>query len=70
MLLDVNDNAPQFNRLFYSKSVPENAEIGSIIVTVTATDKDKNRSIHYSIEDYDNTTLLIDVGTASGKFLY
>ncbi|XP_057205174.1 protocadherin gamma-A3-like isoform X9 [Triplophysa rosa] len=39
-VLDVNDNAPQFNQSVYRASIMENAPRGSYITTVNATDAD------------------------------
>ncbi|XP_036846209.1 protocadherin beta-15 isoform X18 [Oncorhynchus mykiss] len=40
-VLDANDNKPVFSQNVYKVSVPENAPIGSLVVTVTATDADE-----------------------------
>jgi len=37
----MNDNAPFFRERFYSARVPENTESGTVIITVTADDKDE-----------------------------
>uniref|UniRef100_A0A3Q3QLK3 Cadherin-10 n=1 Tax=Monopterus albus TaxID=43700 RepID=A0A3Q3QLK3_MONAL len=37
---DINDNAPKFAREIYFASVPEMSEVGTSVVTVTATDAD------------------------------
>ena len=39
-LLDVNDNAPLFQNITYSATVPENAPLGTFMVQLTAMDKD------------------------------
>ena len=44
---DVNDNAPVFRKRFYTSSVRENSDIGTIITTIIADDLDKNRTIKY-----------------------
>ncbi|XP_051019075.1 protocadherin beta-8-like [Acomys russatus] len=50
-VLDINDNAPQFEQLFYRVQIPEDSPIGLLIITVTATDKDigVNAEISYSL---------------------
>ncbi|XP_028717671.1 LOW QUALITY PROTEIN: protocadherin beta-13-like [Peromyscus leucopus] len=50
-VLDFNDNAPQFEQLFYRVQVPEDSPIGFLITTVSATDKDigVNGEISYSL---------------------
>nr|XP_049604728.1 protocadherin alpha-10 isoform X19 [Syngnathus scovelli] len=49
-VLDINDNAPVFNRNLYKASVRENIEIGTSIITVNATDLDagQNGLVFYS----------------------
>ncbi|KAI4896457.1 hypothetical protein NFI96_015231 [Prochilodus magdalenae] len=49
-VIDANDNPPVFSQPVYRVSVPENAPKGSIVMTVTATDKDKgaNGDVTYS----------------------
>ena len=49
---DTNDNDPKFRKPFYKRSVAENTEIGTLIVTVVADDVDKNKTISYSIQVY------------------
>ena len=44
---DVNDNAPTFRKRFYTSSVAENSELGTIITTIIADDLDKNRTVTY-----------------------
>ncbi|XP_041516147.1 protocadherin beta-13-like [Microtus oregoni] len=50
-VLDFNDNAPQFEQLFYRVQIPEDSPIGFLVVTVSATDKDigVNGEISYSL---------------------
>lgn len=49
--MDVNDNAPQFDRLLYETSLAKNAIIGSSVLTVLAEDNDApvNGRVTYSI---------------------
>ena len=37
----MNDNAPYFREKSYSTRVPENSDPGTVIITVTAEDKDE-----------------------------
>ncbi|XP_077387698.1 protocadherin gamma-A12-like isoform X27 [Festucalex cinctus] len=39
-VLDANDNAPVFGHDIYKASLPENAALGTVVVTVSATDAD------------------------------
>ena len=45
-ITDKNDNAPYFKKLTYNARVPENTDIGTIVISVTAEDKDKGMN-HY-----------------------
>ncbi|XP_058263771.1 protocadherin gamma-A11-like isoform X4 [Hemibagrus wyckioides] len=49
-VLDVNDNSPAFSQPIYRVSLSENANKDSLVVTVSATDKDKgsNGEVNYS----------------------
>ncbi|XP_007937230.1 protocadherin beta-17-like [Orycteropus afer afer] len=50
LVLDINDNAPEFTRPLYEVQVPENSPIGSLVITVTARDMDvgTNGELSYS----------------------
>ncbi|XP_074408340.1 protocadherin alpha-8-like [Zonotrichia albicollis] len=51
-VLDANDNAPQFNQSVYKVQLPENAEHGTLVIKLNATDLDvgSNSNISYSLE--------------------
>ena len=51
IVLDVNDNPPQFERMIYSVSVSEALPIGASVCSVYATSRDTgiNAKISYSI---------------------
>ena len=40
-ITDKNDNAPFFKKRSYTASIPENADIGSVVIAVTAEDSDE-----------------------------
>ncbi|XP_030175990.1 protocadherin beta-11 [Lynx canadensis] len=50
VVVDINDNSPEFEQPFYEVKIPENSILGSLIVTVSAWDLDsgKNGEISYS----------------------
>uniref|UniRef100_A0A674HCM6 Cadherin domain-containing protein n=1 Tax=Taeniopygia guttata TaxID=59729 RepID=A0A674HCM6_TAEGU len=50
-VLDANDNAPVFSQAEYTVRVPEDVPVGSVLVTVTATDADEgqNGQVKYSV---------------------
>ncbi|NWI15604.1 PCDA2 protein, partial [Crypturellus soui] len=49
-VLDVNDNTPEFNQSVYNVKIPENVAVGTLLLQVTATDKDEgiNKEITYA----------------------
>nr|XP_031526868.1 protocadherin beta-10 [Vicugna pacos] len=53
MILDINDNAPQFSQAIYETQAPENSPVGSLIAKVSAADVDSgiNADISYSFFD-------------------
>ncbi|XP_008064545.1 protocadherin gamma-A5 [Carlito syrichta] len=65
MVLDANDNTPQFTRSEYKVSVPENVPVGTRLLTLTATDPDEgiNGKLTYSFrneEDKISETFQLD----------
>ncbi|XP_058141872.1 protocadherin beta-3 [Dasypus novemcinctus] len=40
LVVDINDNAPEFTQSLYEVQIPENSPLNSVIVTVSATDSD------------------------------
>ncbi|XP_062870122.1 protocadherin gamma-C5-like [Trichomycterus rosablanca] len=70
IVLDNNDNAPQFEKSFYEATVNENEIIGNDIVRVSATDFDKglNGEIEYLFADKTSDTLkaMFDIDTKTG----
>jgi len=46
---DTNDNSPYFHDRVYSVRVPENIEPGSVVIVVTAHDRDEENRLTYSI---------------------
>ncbi|XP_016161043.1 PREDICTED: protocadherin beta-15-like [Ficedula albicollis] len=57
-VLDANDNAPVFSQAEYTVRVPEDVPVGSVLVTVTATDADEglNGEITYSLKKVSDRT--------------
>lgn len=48
-LLDVNDNAPEFEQHMYNANVIENANDGTYLIQTIATDRDMNRTMSYKL---------------------
>ncbi|NWI47646.1 PCDGA protein, partial [Picathartes gymnocephalus] len=68
MVVDANDNAPVFSQAEYTVRVPEDVPVGSVLVTVTATDADEGLYGHvkYSIKkitDKASQTFQVDSDT-------
>ncbi|XP_023111791.1 protocadherin beta-10 [Felis catus] len=53
VIVDINDNAPQFSQTMYETQAPENSPVGSLIAKVSAGDIDSgvNADISYSFFD-------------------
>ncbi|NXM31547.1 PCDG7 protein, partial [Oxyruncus cristatus] len=67
-VLDANDNAPVFSQAEYTVRVPEDVPVGSVLVTVTATDTDEGLNGHVKycfqkILDRDSELLYLDSET-------
>ncbi|XP_028633753.1 protocadherin beta-12-like [Grammomys surdaster] len=39
-VIDINDNSPEFDHMFYEVTIPENSMLGSLIITASARDLD------------------------------
>ncbi|NXI78109.1 PCDA2 protein, partial [Rhipidura dahli] len=57
LVLDANDNAPQFNQSLYKVKVLEGSELGTLLVTLNATDPDEgiNSDITYVFSRHAST---------------
>ncbi|XP_042275306.1 protocadherin beta-16-like isoform X22 [Thunnus maccoyii] len=69
-VLDANDNAPVFTQPIYKASMKENSPVGTVVVTVTATDADhgSNGRITYSISSIlDHGRGLFEINDESGE---
>ena len=42
-ITDMNDNVPYFKERIYTARVPENTDAGTVVITVTAEDKDEGK---------------------------
>ena len=69
-VLDVNDNAPVFTRSTYKGSIMENSPQKSLLMTVTATDRDQgvNGFVTYSISNnIDDILDVFEIHNRSGE---
>ncbi|KAL9836669.1 LOW QUALITY PROTEIN: protocadherin alpha-8-like [Geothlypis trichas] len=53
-VVDVNDNAPQFNQSVYKIQLPESAAVGTLVTSVNATDADEglNSEVTYAMTNF------------------
>uniref|UniRef100_A0A8C9UZA6 Cadherin domain-containing protein n=1 Tax=Scleropages formosus TaxID=113540 RepID=A0A8C9UZA6_SCLFO len=71
-VLDANDNIPVFSQSVYKVSLPENSPLGTVVVTVNATDADEgaNGQVTYEfsrVSDEDAMLFSIDHNTGEIK---
>ena len=66
-ILDINDNTPQFKEKLYKVMLQENLPKNTEILTVSAEDADKNRTITYNLEagSFDSLKML-DINPKTG----
>lgn len=65
-VLDMNDHAPQFDKAFYQRSIPEDLPAGTSVVKVTATDGDAsspNNEVIYRMHKGAKDKFVIDSET-------
>ncbi|XP_010577563.1 PREDICTED: protocadherin gamma-A2-like [Haliaeetus leucocephalus] len=69
-VLDANDNAPVFSQAEYTLRVPEDVHVGSVLVTVTATDADEGiyGRVKYSFHKIsESSSELFYLGSETGQ---
>ncbi|XP_069349341.1 protocadherin-23 [Eulemur rufifrons] len=61
-VLDDNDHSPSFPTLYYQSSVREDAEVGTVVLTLSAVDKDEgpNGQTEYFLTDEDSGAFTMD----------
>uniref|UniRef100_A0A2K5F239 Protocadherin beta 10 n=1 Tax=Aotus nancymaae TaxID=37293 RepID=A0A2K5F239_AOTNA len=72
VVLDINDNAPQFTQALYETQAPENSPVGSLIVKVSAEDVDSgvNGEVAYSFFDAsENIRTTFQINPFSGEII-
>ncbi|XP_068885418.1 protocadherin gamma-A10-like [Aphelocoma coerulescens] len=67
-VVDVNDNAPVFSQAEYTVRVPEDVPVGSVLVTVTATDADEglNGQVKYSFKKKKISSQIFHLNSETG----
>ncbi|NWY91321.1 PCDG7 protein, partial [Loxia curvirostra] len=69
-VVDANDNAPVFSQAEYTVRVPEDVPVGSVLVTITATDADEglNGQVKYSFHKIsDRASELFNLDSETGE---
>ncbi|XP_057588967.1 protocadherin beta-8-like isoform X1 [Hippopotamus amphibius kiboko] len=69
-VVDINDNAPEFEQPFYRVQIPEDSPIGFLIVKVSATDVDigVNGEIYYSfLQAPEEITRTFEINAMTGE---
>ncbi|XP_006156316.1 protocadherin beta-16 [Tupaia chinensis] len=68
-VVDVNDNAPEFPHSLYKVQMPENSPVGSLVVTVSASDLDSgaNGKVSYSLfQPSEDTSKTLEINPITG----
>ncbi|NWV21595.1 PCDG7 protein, partial [Origma solitaria] len=68
-VVDANDNAPVFSQSEYTVRVPEDVPVGSVLVTVSASDADEGQNGHvkYSLKKItEKTTKILHLDSETG----
>ncbi|XP_073668236.1 protocadherin gamma-A11-like isoform X8 [Paramisgurnus dabryanus] len=72
IVLDANDNAPSFTQSVYRVNLPENTPLGSLVITVSATDADEgtNGVIEYSFSQSSlSVSSLFRIDPSNGEII-
>lgn len=66
-ITDINDNRPVFKQPVYKAVVNENSIGGTSIITMTADDRDLNKTLKYSLDGLPEMTRLVRINPRSGE---
>uniref|UniRef100_A0A5F9CQG5 Protocadherin beta 5 n=1 Tax=Oryctolagus cuniculus TaxID=9986 RepID=A0A5F9CQG5_RABIT len=69
LVLDINDNAPQFAQERYEAQVPENSPLGSRVITVSARDSDAGSfgEVSYALFQVDDVNQPFEINEITGE---
>ncbi|XP_020940568.1 protocadherin beta-6 [Sus scrofa] len=69
LVLDINDNAPEFAQEFYEAQVPENSSLGSLVITVSARDLDAGSfgEVSYALFQVDDVNQPFEINANTGE---
>ncbi|XP_003404606.2 protocadherin beta-16 [Loxodonta africana] len=69
-VVDINDNAPEFEQALYKVQIPEDSPTGSLVVTVSARDLDSgvNGKVSYTLfQPSEDTSKILEVNPTTGE---
>uniref|UniRef100_A0A8C0CDG5 Protocadherin beta 6 n=1 Tax=Balaenoptera musculus TaxID=9771 RepID=A0A8C0CDG5_BALMU len=69
VVLDINDNTPEFTQEFYEAQVPENSSLGSLVLTVSARDLDAGSfgEVSYALFQVDDVNQPFEINANTGE---
>eukprot|EP00071_Canis_lupus_P054350 XP_544301.3 protocadherin beta-6 [Canis lupus familiaris] len=69
LVLDINDNAPEFAQELYETQIPENSTLGSLIITVSARDLDAGPfgEVSYALFQVDDVNQPFEIHAITGE---
>ncbi|XP_048077089.2 protocadherin beta-6 [Ursus arctos] len=69
LVLDINDNAPEFAQELYEAQIPENNSLGSLIITVSARDLDAGSfgEVSYALFQVDDINQPFEINAITGE---
>ncbi|XP_075852261.1 protocadherin beta-17 [Microcebus murinus] len=70
VILDINDNSPEFAQRLYEAQVPENSRVGSLVITVSARDLDAGTHGELSYSFFQSSNQVIqafEINTVTGE---
>ncbi|XP_057588996.1 protocadherin beta-6-like [Hippopotamus amphibius kiboko] len=69
LVLDINDNTPEFAQEFYEAQVPENSSLGSLVITVSARDLDAGSfgEVSYALFQVDDVNEPFAINANTGE---
>ncbi|XP_058917353.1 protocadherin beta-6 [Kogia breviceps] len=69
VVLDINDNTPEFAQEFYEAQVPENSSLGSLVLTVSARDLDAGSfgEVSYALFQVDDVNQPFEINANTGE---
>ncbi len=67
IITDVNDNAPLFTETPFAVFVRDDVNLGSVVFTATAIDKDANSTIMYSLYSMSSHDSMFNINSTSGS---